>query len=228
MMRFEMDELLPIVADLAQQYTKGANTSVTYEKARQFMEAVLYCIGMCEKNILENQLPVSGDNLSARDAYRAGYRAAARKVAQTREKYNEMITEFRAYGNENYQDSVTKAIPGFFLYYDVKFAPQETIITMDYPTLRPITDMTGINAIEKYVDFICLEQRFMNQFPENYICDVLERYEKNYRRQFYNICRIVLRHVLTCMIVGKTSEDGTDPLVYEKLKQMLYGVQGSS
>lgn len=48
--------------------------------------------------------------------------------------YNKMIEKFDSYGNENYFDTVAKAIPGFFKYYDAKFSPQSTIITMDYPT----------------------------------------------------------------------------------------------
>ena len=30
------------------------------------------------------------------------------------------------------------------------FAPQDTILTMDYPTIRPIVRLNGIDAIEKY------------------------------------------------------------------------------
>ena len=49
--------------------------------------------------------------------------------------YNKMIEKFDSYGNENYFDTVAKAIPGFFKYYDAKFSPQSTIITMQR-TLR--------------------------------------------------------------------------------------------
>ena len=44
MMRYEMEELVPIVAKLAKRYTSGESTSITYEKAQQLMEAVLYSI----------------------------------------------------------------------------------------------------------------------------------------------------------------------------------------
>ena len=41
---FSMEELLPIVAELAEKYTSGESSSVTYERAQGLMQAVLYCI----------------------------------------------------------------------------------------------------------------------------------------------------------------------------------------
>ena len=43
-MKYEMEELVPIVAKLAEGFTSKESTSITYERAQQFMEAVLYCI----------------------------------------------------------------------------------------------------------------------------------------------------------------------------------------
>ena len=78
-----------------------------------------------------------------------------------------MIVHFCAYGNENYCDTVTKALPGFFLYYDARFEPQKNVITLDYPMLQPVGDASGIRAIEKYVAYIGLEQKFMGTFRKN-------------------------------------------------------------
>ena len=39
MMSFSMEELLPIVAWLTEKYTSKESTSISYERARQFMEA---------------------------------------------------------------------------------------------------------------------------------------------------------------------------------------------
>ncbi|MGN0343093.1 MAG: DUF6179 domain-containing protein [Roseburia sp.] len=40
-----MEELIPIVGKLTEEFTANESSSVTYERARQFMEAVIYCIG---------------------------------------------------------------------------------------------------------------------------------------------------------------------------------------
>ena len=46
-MEYELEELFPVVAELARKYTSGESTSITYERANHLMEAVLYCIHQC-------------------------------------------------------------------------------------------------------------------------------------------------------------------------------------
>lgn len=139
-MEYALEELLPIVAELTGKWTSGESTSVTYERANQLMEAVLYCIAENEK---QNAL-LSNVGIPAREAYWLGYEKVIEKVKRTQESYNTMVISFCAYGNENYHDTVIKALPGFFRYYDALYAPQNTIITMDYPTLRSIQKVSGI------------------------------------------------------------------------------------
>ena len=43
-MNYEMEELVPLVGKLEEKYTGHESTSITYEKAEQLMEAVIYCI----------------------------------------------------------------------------------------------------------------------------------------------------------------------------------------
>lgn len=234
-MYYEMEELLPIVASLAEKYTSKESTSVTYERARHLMEAVVYCIQYCEEQRMEDEcendaitdtvtehvaeaqdvcfgkssesdkiMQLSQCNtLTAEEAYRLGYENLLSKVKNAKTAYQELMTSFCAYGNENYHDTVAKAIPGFFKFYDVRFAPQETIITMDYPTICPITECSGIDAIERYVTYISFEQKFMGALPEEYVCEVLRNDQAGYRKQFYNICSVVLRHILGCMLIGR-------------------------
>ena len=107
---YEMEELLPIVAELADKYTSKESTSVSYEKANQLMEAVLYCIHQCE----DREGLLSKRGLPAREAYRLGCERLLKKVKKVQEAYNEMVVDFCAYGNENYQDTVTEGIYAFF------------------------------------------------------------------------------------------------------------------
>ncbi|MCI7812933.1 MAG: DUF6179 domain-containing protein [Lachnospiraceae bacterium] len=216
-MRYEMEELVPVVAELARKYTSGESTSITYERANQLMEAVLYCIHACESG----NMPVSSVRLSAMEAYQLGYQKVFEKVSRTQEKYNEMICDFCAYGNENYYDTVTKALPAFFRHYNAQFAPQETIITIDYPTLRPIQNLTGIDAIEQYVEDLFLEQTFFNSFSREYVYHVLICFQETYQRQFYNLCRIVLRDILSCILIGKKVPETSQEEREKKLAQTV-------
>lgn len=216
---YTMEELIPIVAKLADKYTSKESTSISYERAQQLMEAVIYCIEHCsgERKLISRD----EERLAAATAYQRGYENLISKVKKTQESYNEMILHFHAYGNENYHDTVTKALPGFFRYYDVRFAPQESLITMDYPVLCPIIGKTGIGAIEKYVEYICLEQKFMGALPDEYVQQVLYRFQADYRKQFYNICNIVLRHILGHMMLGKGFEQAPMKSDYEMLSEII-------
>lgn len=76
------------------------------------------------------------------------------KVKRTQEKYNQLLKFFDDYGNRNYRDTVERALSGFFMYYDAKYAPMETIITMDYPVFGLDMTMEGIDMIAQYIDAV--------------------------------------------------------------------------
>ena len=201
-MNFEPEELIPIVAELTDMYTKGESTSVTYEAAQHLMEAVLYCIHEAEtlyspqsdnaQGQAQHSLPATAKDLTARALYEAGYQEVLNKQERTKEKYKVLISNFSSYGNRNLNDTVLKAIPGFFKYYNPRFSPQDTIITMDYPTMVPIVDKTGIDAIEEYVDKIAAEQHFLSSFAPGYVEERLRSYTPDYKDQFFNLSDIIL------------------------------------
>lgn len=130
------------------------------------MEAVLYCIGT-HKNESNNALIIQ--NISARDAYINGRRIVIDKAKKLQSIYNKLIINFQDYGNECLKDTITKEIPEFLLRYDFKYAPQETMISLDYPILKDLGTMTGVNVVLEYVECICLEQQFLSNFESRYV-----------------------------------------------------------
>ena len=219
---YEMEELVPIVAELSEKYTSKESTSVSYETARQLMEAVMYCMNECASD----QTLVSSQRLSAAEAYKYGYEALIQKVKRTQAAYNEMILDFCGYGNRNYEATVERAIPGFFLYYDAQFAPQDTIITMDYPTICPVTGKSGIDAVEAYMKFISYEQKFMGTFQRQYIYEVLGRDHADHKSGFDNICRVILRYVLGHLLIKKGFREEVSEQDYEKLCDLVISRSG--
>lgn len=199
---YSMEELLPVVADLTRRYTAGDSTSVTYERAEYLMEAVLYCIHECDA-----PYALSGEKgLSAQEAYSLGLKKVKEKVDRSKQQYQKLMESFCAYGNRNYEDTVTKAIPGFFARYDIYFAPQENIITMDYPVLKRMEHLCGINAIETYISSICLEQCFLAWFDRKDVLRILGKFQRNYTQYFYNICRIISRDTFGKMLFAENRD----------------------
>ncbi len=199
--RYKMEELVPIVGKLAQRYTAGESTSVTYEKAEQLMGAVLYCIReaayaergdySCEKGQQKSDILAKQEKLSAQQAYERGLACVEQKVRAALSLYNELMTGFDNYGNRCLYDTVVKGMPEFFKWYDMRFAPQDTILTLDYPVLQDLSAYTGIDRIYEYLLCIEKEQAFLRTFPRNDVIDALARYNPAYEDMVENICGIM-------------------------------------
>lgn len=164
------------------------------------MEAVLYCISECKNSddtaLLLNDIP-------AKEIYISGQKIVMEKVKKLQEFYNELILDFQDYGCECLKDTIIKGIPMFLLKYDVRYAPQETLLTLDYPILKDISAMSGINAVLEYIKCINFEQQFLKKFDSAYIIEILKAYHDDYGVLVENICNIVLQNVIGHMILDK-------------------------
>ncbi len=189
-MHYEMEELMPIVGRLAEKYTANESTSVTYEKAEQLMGAVLYCIHEAELQESQEEgasrtiegdsdyhpMTVTEKKLSAKQAYEAGAACVEQKTRKALKLYHEILPEFQPYENACLYDTFVKGLPQFFQWYDIKFQPQNTILTLDYPVLKDLSRLSGIDKVYEFIGCIRLEQRFLKKFPRNYVVEILEQY----------------------------------------------------
>lgn len=184
---YDMEQLLPVVGKLAEKYTSRENTSVSYETAEKLMEAVLYCI---REGKAARCCP-----LPAQQAYETGAAAVREKAAEALRLYNEIIPDFLSYGSRCLHDTFVRGMPEFFKWYDVRFAPQDTILTLDYPVLRSLSAYSGIDRIYEYIRCIRLEQAFLALFPEDQVIRILTEDNADYRDMAENLCETVL----TCL-----------------------------
>ena len=204
-MDYEMEELVPIVGKLAEKYTSHESTSITYEKAEQLMGAVLYCIHELWES--SGNAPSLNKKLSAQRAYEMGAAYVRDKTGKALDLYNRILRilpEFCHYENKCLYDTFVKGIPEFFKWYDVQFEPQNTILTLDYPLLKDISEYTGIDKIFEFIKAIGLEQKFLKLFPAGYVINILSKDNRNWQESMDNICEIVFIHVIGHIILGKS------------------------
>ena len=201
-MDYEMEELVPIVGKLAEKYTSHESTSITYEKAEQLMGAVLYCIHELWES--SGNAPSLNKKLSAQRAYEMGAAYVRDKTGKALDLYNRILPEFCHYENKCLYDTFVKGIPEFFKWYDVQFEPQNTILTLDYPLLKDISEYTGIDKIFEFIKSIGLEQKFLKLFPPGYVINILSKDNRNWQESMDNICEIVFIHVIGHIILGKS------------------------
>lgn len=201
-MDYEMEELVPIVGKLAEKYTAHESTSITYEKAEQLMGAVLYCIH--ELREISENAPSLNEKIPAQRAYEIGAEYVKKKTEKALDLYNRILPEFCHYENKCLHDTFVKGIPEFFKWYDIRFEPQNTIVSLDYPLMKDISEYTGIDKIFEFIKSIGLEQKFLKLFPEGYVINVLSKDNGNWKESMDNICETVFIHVIGHIILGKS------------------------
>ena len=190
-MQYQPEELLPIVTKLAGKLTGGESTSITYEKMEQLMEAVIYCIRAWEREQENEQTEEAPKQLSLQEAYEKGCDCVLKKVKCSLALYNKIMTEFDAYGNQCLYDTMVKGMPEFFNWYDPKFAPQNTILTLDYPVTEDLREISGVDAIWEYLLCIREEQKYLGKLPRNYVIESLQSYCEDYEEMIENLRQIV-------------------------------------
>ncbi len=198
-MNYEEQDLLPIVARLAERYTHKDSSSVTYEAAAHLMDAVRYCIDELDEE--SSSVNAANDEISAAAAYEAGKQIVLQKADNVRKIMNRLSTRFCSYGNRNYQDTVQKGITAFLTHYDTEFSPQDAIITMDYPILNPHSELQGVDAVLHYIKAVDTEQRFLGELSDDYVVTILSADNPDYADGFHNISAVVFRSLLTAMLL---------------------------
>lgn len=190
---YEPEALIRLVRGLAEKYTGLESSSVSYEKAQQLMEAVMYCIEEYEKH---SALPEAGGSKnskkSAGEAYRAGYELVIKKTREANALYQEIMEGFCDYGSIAYRDTMVHGMPQFFLRYDARFAPQDELLLLDYPVLQPLEHLHGIDKIYQYLCCIRTEQNFLKGFPEEYVRETCRNYHPDYEELFCSLTEMML------------------------------------
>lgn len=222
-MDYQMEELLPIVSELAQKYAGYESTSITYEKAQSLMEAVLFCLSEYNSSVKDSLVQ---KDISVKEQYNIGAKLLSEKVENIRKIFNEISFQFEDFGVKCLYDTVQKGIPQFLKWYDIKFCPQNTILTLDYPLLIDCSSLTGADAVYKYIRAIQTEQIFLGKFDRNYVMLVLEKYNSEYSDMIENICSIVLTNIIGHIAIKKPFND--IDFLYEEYLQLSKIFAGKS
>ena len=116
-----------------------------------------------------------------------------------------MDNEFLCFGNLDYLESTCLAnfAEAIRAGYDFHYEPQDTILTLDYPILKDLSEYTGIDKIFEYILCVRLEQKFLSRFSEAYVIKILSKYDGQYRQMIDNICEIVFMNFVVHILLGK-------------------------
>lgn len=196
---YEMEQVLPIVAGLADKYTSKESSSLPYEAASMLTEAVIYTLDECLEE--KGQALYGGNNIDINVIYKEGKEIIEKKVYRAKELYEALGADFQDYGCRNYRDAILKGMPAFFLRYDMFFEPQNHLLTMDYPLIYGLPKRCGVDMILEYLQGIAAESSFLSLFPPESIRECLREMSPDFPGNFMdNICYPVLWRAIACFI----------------------------
>ncbi len=210
-LNYPMEEVMQVVSELAGKYTGCDHSSVTYEKAQMLMGAVMYCVREYEQ---QKSNALLTKNVSVKEAYRYGREIVLDKRKKLQELYNELILDFRDYGSVCLHDTIRQGIPAFLERYDDRYAPQETLLTLDYPILVDYGALSGVSRVLNYVQCICLEQKFLQKMDEGYVIKILRAYQRDY-------AYMMLDKPLQEIGFGKEELASLEDILAEKTKEQI-------
>ena len=219
-MKYRPEQLIPLVARLSEEYTSKQSTSVSYERAQQLMEAVIFCLdhagGGLEAGLMTDK------ELSVEWLYKAGVLALEEKTKQALEDWNRLMEGFSDYGNRCLFDTAVKGIPEFFKWYDIKFDPQNYILTLDYPILRDLSGLYGVDRIFEYIRCLEFEQRILGRFPFGAVESLLSEGKGNRKSRIENLWEEVMTRIGSEMVLSKRTDSmGLEAKLVRGLKLLL-------
>lgn len=206
-MNYKMKDLIPMVSTLARQYTSKESSSVSEEKAKQFMEAVLFTMKLTTYPDLqkENQT-LKKKELSAKEVYLLGGELLLNMFQKVQTKYYTCMESFESYGVICLEEVMKKGMPAFFQFYDLTYEPQNELLTLDYPILYNTHGKHGICVIDTYIKAIEIEQQFLQLFETQTIQEILKKINPFYEEAFLNIAESVYDYFLEYRVTSLLKE----------------------
>lgn len=197
-------QILEVLTEKIQYYTKGESTSVKIEVAENIMESIYYTIGVFLKTQGSiNRIIDLIKNKGIKFCLSKGEELVKDKIEEAKVLFN-LVTQNRLSAeNYGYNDTIDYGISLFFKEYDSDFGSHETPGSIDYPLCNDKMDKVGIEYIQDYLKKIYLENQFFSYYNSNEIEKLLISYDKNSHHLLINIFELVLRNVIASILSGK-------------------------
>ena len=119
------------------------------------------------------------EKISPQRVYEIGAACIKEKTEKALKLYNRMMPDFCCYGNQCLYDTFVKDISGY----------------------------TGIDKIYEFIQSVCLEQKFLSEFPVDYITNILSAHNCCWKESADNICETVRTHIITHIFTGESLEE---------------------
>ncbi|NRT79646.1 DUF6179 domain-containing protein [Clostridium beijerinckii] len=197
-------QILDILRETANYYTKAESYSVRVEVAEQIMLSIYYTIGsfLKGKTSIKEKITLIKEN-AMKYLFSEGEKVLKIKIEESKELLKNVQKSKLKTSNYAYIDTIDYGIPLFFIEYDSRFAAHEMQGSIDYPLAIDEMELVGIEYISEYLKKIDFENQFCSHFDSYEIENLLKSFDKNSDHILINIFELVLTNYLGCMVLGK-------------------------
>ena len=190
----------------SEKYNGCDSSSLRVETAENIMKSNLYTVGLYLKSLSDAASAVNElKSTKIPELYCRGRAIINEKWHTTKRIYelvksNQIITPNYTY-NATLSDM---GIGSFFRQYDGDYAAHEIPASIDYQLCNPVTDLTGIEFIQKYLENLLMENEFCNYFQAKKIHHLLYGYHEGYEDLLINIFEQVITEAVGCQLTHRT------------------------
>lgn len=196
-----------ILQDLILGYTTRDSSSIKEETASNLLCSIRYALDAYSTAL---KRPVDIDShlrdKGIRQIYVEGLNIVRSCVEDSKKLYQEIAGTKLIIPMEAYNDTIDKALPEFFLTYDVEYAAHDTVSLMDYPLVFDDQSISGIFYINQYLQKLRLETQFCSCFrPENilqFLCSYGSKYDLDMSDTPINLFEILFDQSVVSILCG--------------------------
>ncbi len=198
-------QCLKLLADKSKKFTGGESSSLRVEDIENIMKSNLYTLGLYLKSLPDADCMLNELKKSLIfEMYQKGRKLINIKIHSAKHLY--LMVKAKQVSTINYTYNATldsEGIGSFFRLYNPDFAAHETPAAIDYQLCNPVTDLTGIEFMQNYLQNLYLENQFCLFFEAGDIHRLLCGYDEGYKDLLVNIFGQVLTASLGCMLANR-------------------------
>lgn len=199
-------QCINFLADKCNRYNSGESTSVRIETAESIMKSNLYTMGLYLKSLPDAEFAVNElKKANIPEMYLKGRKIIETKFRTAKHLYSLILKNRLNTFNYSYNSTVSQnGIGLFFESYDADYNAHEGDVSIDYQLCMDVTNLTGVEFIQKYLENLLIENEFCNNFDPEDIHYLLCGYDKNYRDLLLNIFEQVLTAAIGCVLTNRS------------------------
>ena len=160
-------QCIQLLAYKCEIYNGGESSSIRVEEAESIMKSNLCTIGLYLKSLPDVNFAVSElKKASIFEIYQKGRKLINVRLHSAKHIFDLIRKNKLVTPNYSYNSTINEGIESFFKAYDPDYEAHETPASIDYQLCNPVTDLIGIEFIQKYLENLFLENEFCRHLQQ--------------------------------------------------------------